>query len=230
MKKKALVGYCAVILFGYCGCSHFEPDLQPVTSPAIDGHILASGRVTWVDVDDSNIMAVDLNSGQKPYIAFHGGVDEMSWPLITTNGTWILFGTNGLIKAVQWGDLAGTSIRTVQKGYCPAATWRDPQTSTEWIYYLKFTNDSQNIMALSRFMLAKPSIQEIVWNRTPADYPFSLSQDGTYGAGQFPWPDCGLTKMEYSSAPDDPRQVVPNGAFFKAGFMGCNSNVFPDTT
>jgi hypothetical protein len=207
-----------------CSCSK---DNLVINTP-VDGLVSVNGKAVWVDVSDSNIMAVDLGTGRKPYIAYHGNINEMSWPLVTTNGTWILFSTNGVIKAVQCDDQNQISIRSVKTGYCPVAVWRDPQTSVEWAYYLKYATGSNSVLVLYRFMLADPTVDELVWDKTPADYPFSLSEDGMYGAGQFPWPNCGLIKMEYTDSANDSRKVVSNGSFFKAEYSGCNSNVLPD--
>jgi hypothetical protein len=223
MKKKG-VNCVVIMVLMYCCCS--KTDF--VINTPVDGQVFANGKVVWVDVNDSDIMAVDFGLDKKPYIAYHGNVNEMSWPIITTNGTWILFSSNGVIKAVKWDDPNQTSIRSVKRGYCPEAIWRDPQTSAEWAYYLKYANGSNSALILSRFMLADPTVDEIVWDKTAADFPFSLSEDGMYGASQFPWPNCGLIKMEYSNSANDSRKVVSNGLFFKAEHVGCNSNVFPD--
>jgi hypothetical protein len=79
-------------------------------------------------------------------------------------------------------------------------------------------------------MLSNPAVDEIVWNKTSVDVTFSISQNGAYGAGQFPWPVCGLIAMDYTVSGQGQRAVVPNGAFYKAGYIGCNSSVFPDNS
>ncbi len=217
----------AVVSFTLCSCdSSVEPprehaftaqDIVDVAGICGDAEL----RVVWVNVTDSVLRTYDSENCRFSTLASRT-VDEMAWPVLTPDGNSILFAsTNRIIYSLAWNDTIGASLARLKDGFCPVGVWTDRVRDQAWVYYLKNTTRH-----LYRFRLDQPSYEEAVWDSTAGDHPFSLSYDGKYGAGQWPWPHCGLITQEYST---DGR-AQPNGDALTVTTPGCNSNVLPDNS
>lgn len=131
-------------------------------------------------------------------------------PLLNHDGTVILFTDKGISKPdnkkkhykpviYRLGWDGGEPVE-VAEGYA-MDMWVDPSTGVEWVYAARKLVPSTLIAIearhLVRFPLSEPDQVELVYDETPIGTDnFQLSRDGTRASGLFPWPHCGIFRVE----------------------------------
>lgn len=184
-------------------------------------------RVKMVWAKDSSLVCFDTDEGKIRTLLIKKDVNILAYPLISADGRKVIFASNAnRICMLDWTDSNKTAYREICDGICPEASWRDTATGRIWVFYSQKLGSDKRYSYFRRFRLDDPSVDELVWDKTNADVPFSLSADGKYGACQFPWPYTGIAEFQYRSD----GSIIPNGTYLMANKNGCNSNILPDNS
>ncbi len=172
------------------------------------------------------LMCFDTNEGKERVVVTDPKVCIS--PCMTHDGDKILFmGPDQTTWVVDWN---GRNLKQIYKGrhfYVMGTSW-DPKTATEWVYAgdsmsreapeeikekgISASEDSS--LSIYRFNLKDPANRTLVWDKIPINRRGSISPDGAFLIGEFPWPNCGVAGL-------------PNGNF-KMFAQGCNANLAPD--
>jgi hypothetical protein len=117
-------------------------------------------------------------------------------PMISEDGWQVVF-TDSVARACYTVAWQGGQPRKIADGYA-ADVWRDPRSGRDWVYVRTGWRDTS--APIIRVRLDDPAIQEQVWSATPTGQTMicdlQLSDDGTLAVGGFPWPNCGIAKLE----------------------------------
>jgi hypothetical protein len=154
-----------------------------------------------------DLMVFDTNEGKERVLLANS--ISCPHPVITPDGKYVLYGDDAKgspnIFAVDWN---GKTIRPVcfAEWAQVCGTVEDPPGTT-WVYVHEEGN-------LFRRQLEKPSVRELVWDKTPTSGFWAFTNDGKSAAGQFPWPTIGVAQL-------------PNGAW-KGIAGGCGQGIAPD--
>lgn len=206
-------------------CGRSEPDGSTTPVDAIDRiaraspdpsassarhplHTFAGARARLVWVQDRGdgtdvfargdrlvLMGLDTDDGrgERPLVA---RIANYAKPLITRRGDRVVF-SDRRTRKVFVSDWAGSSVRELVEGFA-LATWLDPMTRIEWVYYGLYEGQQEpdSYRAVWRVQIDRPAVRERVWDRTPVgEDNFQLSADGQRAAAMFPWPHCGLADL-----------------------------------
>lgn len=131
-------------------------------------------------------------------------------PMFTANGDWVVFSDRHeeRMYAINWD---GERILDLGPGFA-MATWRDPGTGTEWLYFAREPREHgmPTHNTLWRYPLmdsgeqhpreystALEAREELVWDQTPvSEDSFQISADGRFASAAFPWPHVGVLDFE----------------------------------
>jgi PKD repeat protein len=181
-------------------------------------------KLVWQQ-DENAIVAFDTEGANKRTL-YSGAVGERCWPIITPDGSKVLFAItdskdtpgpgSGKLYAIDWNAPEGTAPVELGSGMGVLALWRDPAGET-WVYIATRRGSDRRLSGLERFPLSDPSKRSLVWDKTDTDAPLSLSADGRFVATQIQWPNTGIF-------------TYPNGSAFIGEMGGCNSNILPDNS
>jgi hypothetical protein len=167
----------------------------------------AHTRIVWVQDQSSTnsdtlalgrelkLMGFDNRDGRGER-AILSEVQNYAKPLLTPDGKRIVYSERygKDIFVVNWD---GTGQRRIGSGYA-VEVWADPKTSETWVYAGTQVGklDSINFKSLRRILLDGGSRWEPVWDKTEISPDnFQLSADGTFAAGEFPWPHAGTADL-----------------------------------
>ncbi|HMP73768.1 MAG TPA: LamG domain-containing protein [Kiritimatiellia bacterium] len=164
-------------------------------------------RVVWVqDTTDRTdvfargnrlrLMGYDSRDGAGERVLL-AGPGSFSKPLITRRGDRVVFSdvAHERVDVVDWD---GRNRRSLGPGY-GLAVWIDPEDGTEWVYVARDPRDEagQRFARIERRRIDKPETSEPVWDRSlVGPDSFQLSADGTRASGVFPWPECGVVRLD----------------------------------
>jgi hypothetical protein len=170
---------------------------------------LASGEGDR-DLISPNYSLAGFDSYQGTFHEILAGPKSCANPSITPDGNSVIFSDLAQCKVyiVSW---SGASSRVLVPGY-GLCVQRDTATGIDWVY----VSDTASGNVVYRYNIAAPSQKELIWNKSKVSIRFSVSADGRYGGGEFPWPDAGEV-------------MLPNGSF-KAFGSGCNAAIAPDNS
>lgn len=131
-------------------------------------------------------------------------------PIITPDGNAVLFSDLGQkrVNIVSW---AGTDARMFVSGYA-LSVQRDTATKTDWVY----VSDSAYGNSITRYNLTDTSQHETIWDKTRVSIRFTVSADGRFAGGEFPWPVAGEISIKDNE--------------FKMFGSGCNTAIAPDNS
>lgn len=131
-------------------------------------------------------------------------------PIITPDGNAVLFSDLGKkrVNIVSW---AGTDARMFVSGYA-LSVQRDTATKTDWVY----VSDSAYGNSITRYNLTDTSQHETIWDKTRVSIRFTVSADGRFAGGEFPWPVAGEISIKDNE--------------FKMFGSGCNTAIAPDNS
>ena len=160
-----------------------------------------------------SLMVLDTSEGiERALIArpdtFHG-------PRITPTGSrvvWTEYGPASVYVA-DWDGRNRRRICTSDREILAVGTAEDPP-GTEWAYVGEGEYRNRNFAEVWRYRIDRPSVREVVWNKTPSNDKWAFSRDGRYGASGFPWPRAGIARL-------------PNGLLEIFG-RGCVAGLAPD--
>ncbi len=131
-------------------------------------------------------------------------------PIITPDGNAVVFSDLAQNK-VYISSWCGLPARELVSGY-GLCVQKDPAGKIDWVY----VSDSAYGTCIYRYDLADANRRELVWNRTKVSIRFSVSADGRFGGGEFPWSTVGEV-------------TLPNRELQKFG-SGCNAGIAPDNS
>jgi hypothetical protein len=188
-------------------------------------------KLTWAPAL-KDIYVLDTKEGKERKLPVKG-IYIRSMPVISPDGNKVIFGNgdipesdtkraskiakNAQICAIDFTDTDGKSLKVLKKGVAPLAVWRDPKSGIDWVYYSAGLGSDKRCGHIRRFQLNDPSKDELMWDKTDGDAPMSVSGDGKYASGQYPWPRPALVTM-------------PNGSITPTADKGCNSHIAPDNS
>ena len=197
--------------------------------PAEDVRALtgAQTRVVWVqDAGETacvyserptlRLMGLDTDDG-KGERAILPGIARYSRPLITDDGTRVMFGDldKKTVNIVSWD---GSGLRTVLENAKFEDVWTDPKDGTDWFYAtVPEKRGEQTVDVIRRYRLDNPKVSELVWDKMPI-FQFMVSGDGRAASGG-------------SEGGNTPQGILtlPNGDFHaRAG--GCWPSMAPDNS
>jgi hypothetical protein len=205
------LAFVLFISLGAIGCVGERLGPAPTTlGQEIERLTEAPTRVVWVqDIGDqrdvlahgTDLRLMGLDSREE------GGARVLldtprskAKPMFTANGDWVVFSDRNekRMYAVHWD---GQKILDLGPGFA-MATWRDPGTGTEWLYFAREPREHgmPTHNSLWRYPLMEPGEQEpreyssaveareeLVWDQTPvSEDNFQISADGRFGQRGFP--------------------------------------------
>ncbi len=223
----AAVLCCAVWLGAAASCPAEEKrQLSPDELQTELLKLSGGARVKLVWQQDENAIVTFDTEGATKRTLYSGPVGERSWPIITPDGSKVLFAITdakseggpgaGKIYALDWNAPEGATPVGIGEGMGVLALWRDPAGET-WAYISTRRGSDKRLSGIERFPLSNPSKRSLVWDKTDTDAPLSLSADGRFVATQIQWPNTGIF-------------TYPNGSAFIGEMRGCNSNISPDNS
>lgn len=190
------------------------------TSKKIEAFTGDHTRVVWTEVakpGDADAFAVSEKSilrgidtrdgkGERTLMA---ELANYSRPLLSHDGTVILYTEKNITRPdglkhyrpeIYRTDWISGKATKLTDGYA-ADMWKDPATGIEWVYAVRNIKAAKAIALeaseLVRFPLNDPSKVELVYNDTPVGPDnIQLSRDGTRASGLFPWPHCGIFRID----------------------------------
>jgi hypothetical protein len=131
-------------------------------------------------------------------------------PIITPDGNSVIFSDleKKEVNIVSW---CGTGARLLVPGY-GLCVQRDTSKGIDWVY----VSDSAYGSRVNRYNLAKVNQWDSVYSRTKVSIRFTVSADGRFAGGEFPWPIVGEVSLSNSE--------------FKQFGSGCNAAIAPDNS
>jgi Concanavalin A-like lectin/glucanases superfamily len=202
----------------------------------------AHTRVVWVQDQSSTngdtlalgrelkLMGFDSADGRGER-AILDSIQNYAKPLLTPDGKRVVF-SDRFSKEVFVVNWDGTGRRRLGKGFA-VEVWKDPQSDETWVYVCTQLgqHNSINFRALRRIPLDGASRWETVWDRTEISPDnFQLSADGTFAAGEFPWPNGGtavLAEKTYRKRADGCwASLAPDNSGLCWVFDGPHRNVY----
>lgn len=175
---------------------------------------VGNGSDAGTEGNQLRLMGFDTEDGRGER-AILSKLSNYAKTLLTPRGDRVIFSNRQeqKIYAVNWD---GSGLHPVTDGFA-LAVWEDPQNSNVWVYAGTPATNSPSMCRIRRHLLDQPSVNELVWDKTPVDIDnFQLSADGRRTSGQFPWPTCGILEL-------------PNGTAKKLG-DGCWPSMSPDNS
>lgn len=218
--------YVMVLAAVGLSCSRQGPDpdagkVASSSSPAPALEALTGGRTRLVWLQDAwerndvfsdrgqlRLMGFDSRDGRGEREMLPGPAPYQK-PLLTPCGNWVVF-TDRLQETIRLVDWEGHAVLDLATGTA-LALWRDPENDDLWIYAGRDRTDERGntfgkIIRLRLHLPASPGKKpegamtpkmEPVWEKTRTGRDnFQLSADGTIAAGMFPWPDCGIIRLQ----------------------------------
>ncbi len=179
----------------------------------------ARTKLVW-GRDEKAVMLFDTAEAEPRVLVDNLTQGVRSWPIITPDGEQVIFNQtdwkagSGNLYVVPVG---GGTAKLLRPGLCALGVWTDPMTGRVWVTYSAGKGKDNRSGYIRRFPLDAPDRDELVWDKSDSDAPVSMSADGRYAAGQFPWPDTSVVTW-------------PNGRRFVAPKRGCNTNIAPDNS
>lgn len=167
----------------------------------------AHTRVVWVQDQSAGnndtlaqgrelkLMGFDSRDGRGER-AILDSVQNYAKPLITPDGKRVVY-SDRYSKEVFVVNWDGTGQRRVGAGFA-VEVWADPRSGETWIYACTQVGKqtSINFKSLRRIRLDGNSRWEPVWDKSEISPDnFQLSADGTFAAGEFPWPHGGTVDL-----------------------------------
>ena len=208
MSNNAEIKLSAMLLLLACGQILLADVKQDIRSLAG-----APAKIAWLQETGTNkykMLGFDTedNSGER---VIEDEVQYYCLPLITYDGSRIVYTDRGNKKVyvINWN---GSGKKLITSGIA-LDYWADASTGKEWIYVVP--DYAKTVKPVKRFQIDKPSVSELIWDKTSVSYCFFIiSGDGKRAGGCFPWSDCGLG-------------VLPNKSWKKFG-TGCFASISPD--
>jgi len=144
------------------------------------------------------------------------GLLQNVYPWITYDGSRVIV-PDPSKKVSYVMDWDGKNKKVLAQGKLAEALcyWRDPKTGTEWVYMANAVKGPKNLGPVYRVQLDKPTVKELVWNKTKVT-KFRVSGDGTQAVALFPHPKVGVA-------------LLPNISW-KQYAKGCAIDIAPDTS
>jgi hypothetical protein len=167
----------------------------------------AHTRVVWVQdqsAENSDTLALgrelkllglDSRDGRRERVIL-GDVQNYAKPLLTPDGKRIVYSDRFSKECfvVNWD---GSGKRRLGPGFA-VEVWADPQSGATWVYACTQVgkHNSINFKSLKRISIDGGSRWEPVWDKSEISPDnFQLSADGTFAAGEFPWPNGGTLDL-----------------------------------
>jgi hypothetical protein len=199
--KKALAPLCALIL---AACSSGET--QALSGPGGELRAFTGGhtRIVWVQGDGTDpetegdqliLMGLDSDDGRGERVIL-GERRSIVKPRLISRGERIVFSSRILpgppeIFVINWD---GTGLRKLADGFA-MAVWQHPADGSDWVY-AGTDNKQYDFATVTRFPVDAPDKRELVWNTTLVSMEgFSVTPDGRYAGGMWPWPDAGFADL-----------------------------------
>ena len=140
-----------------------------------------------------------------------------SKPLLTPDGQRIVFSDRHRRECfvVNWD---GTGLRRIGKGFA-VEVWQDPDSRQIWVYVCTQVgkNEGFNFKSLRRLRLDAEGDSQVVWDSTEISPDnFQLSANGSFAAGEFPWPHGGTVELRQQT--------------FRKKADGCWASMAPDNS
>lgn len=164
----------------------------------------AHTRVAWVQGDGTdpetegvNLILMGLDSDdRKGERVIVGQRRSIVKPRLTSRADRIVFSSRILpgppeIFVVNWD---GSGLHKLADGFA-MALWRNPADGSDWVY-AGTENKQYDFAKVTRFPIDAPQKRELVWNKTLVSMEgFSVTPDGRYAGGMWPWPDAGFADL-----------------------------------
>lgn len=197
----------AVAAVFFCAANLVSAVARADTAQELGALTRAHTRVVWVqDQSAANndtlalgrelkLMGFDSRDGRGER-AILGGVQNYAKPLLTPDGKRVVYSDRYSkdFFVVNWD---GSGQRRLGAGFA-VEVWPDPQTRETWVYACTQVgkHNSINFKTLRRIALDGNSRWETVWDKSEISPDnFQMSADGTFAAGEFPWPRGGTLDL-----------------------------------
>jgi hypothetical protein len=142
---------------------------------------------TWV------VMVFDTEEGRERVFTPAATPDAYCLPLITPNGERLIW-TRGR-QDIFIADWNGRNARLLLHGLMAMGVAEDPP-GTEWVYVAEEEVDAFGTpKALYRYQIDKPSVKQLVWNKTGVGGKLEISRDGKWAVSGFGGNNCGLAEF-----------------------------------
>lgn len=233
--RPAILAAC----FTLCGwCSPVRGDAAKEVAALTGAHT----RVVWVQ-DQSvlnsdtlalgrelKLMGFDTQDGrgERPILS---DLQNYAKPLFTPDGKRVVY-SDRYSKDVFVVNWDGSGKRRLGNGYA-VEVWADPETGRTWVYACTQVGklNSINFKSLRRIPLEGSSRWEAVWDKSEISPDnFQLSADGTFAAGEFPWPHGGtadLLKKSWRKRADGCwASLAPDNSYLCWVFDGPHRNIY----
>lgn len=174
------------------------------------------------------LMGFDTADGKERVIVPAPEVCYVPW--FTPDGERIVYSGPPGSRSAYVVDWDGQNRKCIMQGryFFVLGVWRDPATKFDWVYVSDATSaeaDAELVakgsavtnhtgIAVQRFRLDDPSVREPVWDKAYTGVRTTISSDGKYLVGEFPWPNCGIADIAART--------------WKMVAQGCNANLAPD--
>jgi hypothetical protein len=162
------------------------------------------------DLISPNYSLNGFDSYRGEFFEIVSGPRCCSNPIITPDGNSVVFSdrTRNEVFIASW---CGTPARALVSGY-GLCVQQDTAATIDWIY----VSDSAYGSRIYRYDLSNMNRRELIWDKTKVSIRFTVSADGRFGGGEFPWPTVGEVSL-------------PNSEFQQFG-TGCNAGIAPDNS
>lgn len=194
------------ILLLLSGCHGNEPSGSNQVISNLHKFTGSPARLVWVQdlLDNKDVHAVGRNLALMGYDSEDGrkervilpGPENFILPFVTPSGEQVVFSdfNRQIVMVVDW---SGKNRRNLTKGLA-FAVWRDPNDGIDWVYVARnpIKKGSATFQLLYRIQLKKPSVQELVWDKSPFGGAIQLSGDGRFFSSVTPWPNCSIIDLD----------------------------------
>ena len=180
---------------------------------SVDGRVLYLGA-GFKDKQDKAwvVMVFDTEEGRERVFAPASTPETFHQPVITPNGERLIWSRGR--QDIFIADWDGRNARLLLHGLMAMGVAEDPP-GTEWVYVGEDDDPGGTPKALYRYQIDKPSIKQLVWNKTTIGGKLEITRDGKWAVNSFGGNNCGLAEF-------------PNGNVQVFG-QGCNAGlVFDD--
>jgi hypothetical protein len=159
-------------------------------------------------------MAFDTSDGRERVLATD---TRCKHPMITPSGKRVITDdftyafrdqTKGLPQKIYVMDWSGGKRREICSAFKAVGVAEDPP-GTEWVMVLTANNGK-----ILRYQIDNPSVQEVVWDKSPAGWFWAFTRDGKHACTGMPWPNVCVVQL-------------PNGPYASVG-GGCAEGIAPD--